>query len=76
MGRQGEAEINNLAASPRHPFSVSHLLRFLMASVFAATPTEFLKLQPVGRGFLILCRCVVAALAVSALEHNVIARHN
>jgi hypothetical protein len=35
-----------------------------------------LKLQPVGRGFLILCRCVVAALTVSALEHNVIARHN
>ncbi len=47
-----------------------------MASVLAATTTKFLKLQPVGGGLLILGCCVVAALAVSALEHNVIARHN
>ena len=51
-------------------------LGFLVTSVFAATATELLKLQPVRRGFLIFCRCVVAALAVSALERNVVARHN
>jgi hypothetical protein len=47
-----------------------------MASVLAATTTKLLKFQPVGRGFLILSRRVVAALAIRALEHNVIARHN
>ena len=41
-----------------------------------ATTAELLKLQAVWRGFLILGRCIVAALAVSALEHNVVARHN
>jgi hypothetical protein len=44
--------------------------------MLSATTAELLKLQPVGRGFLILGRRVVAALAVSALEHNVVARHN
>jgi hypothetical protein len=47
-----------------------------MASVLAATTTKLLKFQPIGGGLLVLGRCVVAALAVSALEHNVIARHN
>ena len=47
-----------------------------MASVLAATTTKLLKFQPVGGGLLVLSRCVVAALAVRALKHNVIARHN
>ena len=47
-----------------------------MASVLAATTTKLLEFQPIGGGLLILSRSVVAALAVSALEHNVIARHN
>ena len=50
-------------------------LSFFMASVLAATTTKLLKFQPIGGGLLVLSRCVVAALAVSALEHNVIARH-
>ena len=52
------------------------LLGFLMAGVFAATSTKLGKLQPIGRGLLILSRCVVTALAFTTLEHNVIARHN
>ena len=52
------------------------LLSLFMASMLAATATELLKLQPVRCGFLVLGRCVVAALAIGALEHNVIARHN
>ena len=51
-------------------------LRFLVASVLAATATEFLELEPIGRRLLVLCRSVVAALAFTTLEHNVIARHN
>jgi hypothetical protein len=51
-------------------------LRLFMASMLAATATELLKLQPIRCRFLVLGRCVVAALAIGALEHNVIARHN
>ena len=51
-------------------------LRFFMASMLPATTAELLKLQPIRRGFLVLGRSVVAAFAVSALKHNVIARHN
>ena len=47
-----------------------------MAGVLAATATELLKLQPIRCGFLVLRCGVVAALAVRALQHNVIARHN
>jgi len=54
----------------RHP-----LLRFLMAGVLAAATAELLEFQTFGRGFLVLGRSVVPALAISALEHNVIARH-
>ena len=51
-------------------------LRLFMASMLAATATELLKFQPIRCGLLVLGRCVVAALAIGALEHNVIARHN
>ena len=47
-----------------------------MTCMLAATWTKLLKLKPVGRGLLILRRHVVAALAVTTLEHNVIARHD
>ena len=47
-----------------------------MTGVFAATSTKLGKLKPIGRGLLILSRYVVAALAFTTLEHNVIARHN
>jgi hypothetical protein len=46
-----------------------------MTCVFAATATEFAEFQPVGRGFLILGRHVIPALAILTLEHNVIAWH-
>jgi hypothetical protein len=46
-----------------------------MICVFAATSTKLGKLQPIGRGLLILSRYVVAVFAFTTLEHNVIARH-
>ena len=77
MGRRGDTEkrqFRRVSASPN--LRVSPSLRFLMASVLAATATEFLELEPIGRRLLVLGRSVVAALAFTTLEHNVIARHN
>jgi hypothetical protein len=45
-------------------------------SVLAATLAELAKLKPVGRGLLVLSRCVIPILAVVALQHNIIAWHN
>jgi hypothetical protein len=47
-----------------------------MIRVFAATATELTELQPIRRGLLILGRYVVAALALIALKHDVVAWHN
>ena len=47
-----------------------------MTGVLTATTTELLKLQPIWSRLLILGRRVIAALALSALKHDVIARHN
>jgi hypothetical protein len=52
------------------------LLGFLVTCVLTATSTKLGKLQPIGRGLLVLGRYVVAVLAFTTLEHNVIARHN
>jgi hypothetical protein len=46
-----------------------------VASVLATTAAKLLKLKPVWRSLLVLGRNVVAALAVSTLENNIIARH-
>jgi len=46
-----------------------------MICVLAATATKLTKLKPVRRGFLVLGLYVVAALALTALKHNIIARH-
>ena len=76
MGRQGDPEIGTI--SPRLRVTASPCLTsfsFLVACVFAATSTKLLELKPIGRGLLILRRYVVAALAVIALKHNIIARH-
>ena len=76
MGRRGDAEIKTI--SPRLRVTPSPCLTslgFLMICVFAATSTKLGKLQPIGRGLLILGRCVVADLAFPTLEHNVIAWH-
>ena len=51
------------------------LLGLFVTCVLAATATEFAEFQPVGRGFLILGRHVVSALAILTLKHNVIAWH-
>ena len=51
------------------------LFRLFVISVFAATATELTKLQPVGRGFLILSRNVVAALTLATLKDDVVSRH-
>jgi hypothetical protein len=46
-----------------------------MTSVLAATATELAKLKPIRRGLFILGRYVVAALANTTLQNNVIAWH-
>ena len=46
-----------------------------MIRVFTAAPTELLKLQAIRSCFLVLGRCVIAALAIAALQYNVIAWH-
>ena len=47
-----------------------------MLSVLAATAAKLTEFQPFGRGLLVFCRHIVPALAFSALEHNVITRHD
>ena len=73
-GRQGEKD--SFAASPRLRISVSCSLCFLMTSVLAAPTTELLELETFSRGLFVLCGRVVAAFAITTLEHNIIARHN
>jgi hypothetical protein len=51
------------------------LFRLFVARVLTAAPAELLKLQPIRRRFLVLARYVIAALAITALQHNVIAWH-
>ena len=48
---------------------------FFVISMLPATPTKLAKFKPVRRGFLVLCRYVIATFAVIALKHNVIAWH-
>jgi hypothetical protein len=50
-------------------------LGLFMIRMFAATATKLPKPEPIRRGLLILCRYVVAALAVVTLKNNIIARH-
>ena len=50
-------------------------LRFLMIRVLTAAPAELLELQTIWSGFLVLRRYVIAALAIAALQYNVIAWH-
>jgi hypothetical protein len=51
------------------------LLRLFVCSVQTAAAAELPELQALGRRLLILRRHVVAALALGALQHNVVARH-
>src|SRR5713101_7874271 len=52
------------------------LVRLLVRSVAPALPTELLELEPVVSLLLVLCRNVVAALALSALQRDVVSWHN
>src|SRR5947209_14626028 len=58
-------------------FRIHHSsLRFLVRPVLAAAAAELPELQALRRRLLILRRHVVAALALGALQHDVVARHN
>ena len=50
-------------------------LRFLVIRVLAAAPAELFELQTIWSSFLVLRRYVIAALAIAALQYNVIAWH-
>src|SRR5437868_8628933 len=60
-----------------HPSSLipPPLLRFFVSRVAAAAAAELPELQALRRRLLILRRHVVAALALGALQHNVVAWH-
>jgi hypothetical protein len=61
----------------RLSFIIPHSsLRLFVRSVLAAAAAELPELQPLRRRLLILRRHVVAALALGALQHDVVARHN
>ena len=51
------------------------LLRFFVIRVLTAAPAELLKLQTVRSCLLVLGRYVIAAFAITALQHNIIAWH-
>jgi uncharacterized ion transporter superfamily protein YfcC len=53
----------------------SFLLGFFVRPVATAAAAELPKLKPLRRRLLVLRRYVVAALALGALQHNVVARH-
>ena len=50
-------------------------LRFFMIRVLTAAPAELLKLQAIRSCFLVLGRYVIAALAITALQNNIVAWH-
>jgi len=52
------------------------LLRFFMIRMLTAASAELLKLQTFSRRLLVLGCYVVAALAIRALQHNIVTRHN
>src|ERR1700730_17174260 len=51
-------------------------LGLFMIRVLTAAPAKLTKLPTIRCRLLVLCGDVVAALAIRALQHNVIARHN
>jgi hypothetical protein len=46
-----------------------------MRRVLAAVPTEFLEFEPLRRLLLILVSHVIAVLALTALQHNIVSWH-
>src|SRR5918993_5538460 len=59
-----------------HHSSLITLLGLLVRPVQAATAAELPEFETPGGRLLVLRRHVVAALALGALQHDVIARHN
>src|SRR5947209_2828759 len=57
-------------------FIVHRSLGLLVSPVATAAAAKLPELQALRRRLLILRRHVVAALALGALQHNVVARHN
>ena len=47
-----------------------------MRCVLTAAPAELAELQTLSRRFLVLRRYVIAALAIAALQNNIVTRHN
>jgi hypothetical protein len=60
----------------RSSFIVHRSLRFLVSRVATAASAELPELKSLRRRLLILRRHVVAVLALGALQHNIVARHN
>jgi hypothetical protein len=62
---------------PLHALSISDsLLRLLMRCVFTAAAAELAEFQTLSRGLFVLRRYVITALAITALQHNIVTRHN
>ena len=53
----------------------SRLFVFFMQLMATAATAEFLKFKPIRRVLFILCRCVIALFAFSALQNNIISWH-
>jgi hypothetical protein len=54
----------------------SFLLGLFVRPVYAAATAELAEFETLGRRLLVLGRHVVAALALGALQNDIIARHN
>ncbi len=68
----GKAQKLSFHPSPFIPYP---LLRLLMILMLSATAAELFKLEPLRRCLFILCRDVIAAFALCALQYDIIARH-
>jgi hypothetical protein len=52
------------------------LFRLLMRCVLPAAAAELAEFQTLSRSLLVLRRYVIAAFAITALQHNIVTRHN
>jgi hypothetical protein len=52
------------------------LFGFLMRCVLTAAAAELAEFQTFRRGLLVLRRYIIAHFAITALQHNIVTRHN
>ena len=52
------------------------LFGLLMRCVLTAAAAELAELQTLGRSLFVLRRYVIATLAITALQHNIVTRHS